>query len=128
MNKTLLVVVLVLTLAGCKTAPTGETVPDWAKIDVAGDEIIGVIDGQVVTWQHRPEVVHDLMNVRRIVADIDAAVDLVIAGGEPFDLDSAIIAAISVLDDLVANTADPDLRATYSSLRAALGTIRVVLA
>jgi len=118
-----------LALPGCVTTPDGSTALNWHKIDIAGDEIISMIDGQIIAWAHRPEVVEDLLAIRELVRVADDAVGAIIEGGGGVaDLDSALVAAAALIDTLAAETDDPDMRAVYSTLRAALGAIRVGIA
>ncbi len=121
-------VVAIYLFPGCVTNPDGSTSPDWAKIDVAGDEIIRTLDVQAVNWAHRPEVVEDIEKLRDAVALLDAAVDRIIDGEGTLEFDTYLSAAIALVDELVRETEDDDLRAALSGVSASLGLVRVLAA
>lgn len=112
----------------CVSTLDGGTAPDWARIDIAGDEIISLLDAESANWAHDPGVVEDLQRVKAVVQLLDAAVDQIIAGGSGADFDTYLLAAITLVDELSAQAGDDDLRATLTSVRGLLGLLRVLAA
>ena len=112
----------------CVSTLDGGTAPDWQKIDVAGDEIISLLDAESANWAHDPGVVEDLQQIKGFVQLLDAAVDQIIAGGPVADLDDYLLAAITLVDELSAQAEDEDLHATLTSVRGLLGLLRVMIA
>lgn len=127
-----LVALLLLLMPGCTTTPEGESVPDWNKISVAGDEVLVMLDQQIVSWQHRPETVAKLQRIRDVVAKLDMAADAIAAGGGSLsEFENQLAAAVAIVDAWLAEvdaSEDPDLHATLSAARGALGVIRILTA
>lgn len=121
--------VTIYVLSGCVTNPDGSSSPDWVKIDIAGDEIIRTLDVQSANWEHRPDVLEDLQRLKVAIVMLDAAVGRIIADGEStVEFDTYLLAAIAIVDELVAQTEDDDLRASLSGVSASLGLVRVLAA
>jgi len=102
---------------------------DWHKVDVAGDEILLLLDQQAIVWDHRPDVVHTIEEIEKVVRDVDAAVSLISEGGSIGDFDEALDAAILLVDQLSIEAGDDDdMLAILSSVRALLGAMRIMAA
>ncbi len=124
---------MLLVLAGCKINPlTGEEEVDWAKVDVAGDEVVGLLEDQAALWAHKPETAETFQRLADAVALLDTAVAAYAASGEggPDDIARYLDAAINLADELKAGL-DPqeerDMFAAMSGVRRALGLIRILI-
>lgn len=109
---------------GCASTP-------WAKLDVAGDEIVAGIDRQIMLRHDKPSQVSTLEDVRKVAVAVDETITAMAAGNPPPEgWDAALKAATAAVDATIAGLGadDQDLRAALDAVRTGLGLIRIMAA
>lgn len=128
----LTVALVALFSPGCALTQDGERVVDWNKVDVAGDEVIAMLDANIIAWQHRPETADRLAKLRDVAAVLDKAATALAAGeGDLSKFSDQVDAAIAITDAWMTEVdaeEDRDLFAVLVGVRGGLGLIRVVIA
>lgn len=120
------VLLLLLPTFGCVTTPEGEQVPDWDKIDAAGDAIVNQLNAQIAINQADPDKVAQLERLKSVAQKIDGAVDAIKAGEGSFEeLDTYLDAATAIVQGLQAE-ADPEDTGLLSALAAIQGSIDLI--
>ena len=123
---------LLLPILACTTTPEGEEVPDWPKINAAGDLIVNQLDAQIALRQaDDPDTAEDLNKVRDIAVLVNDAVAAVESGEASFEsVEAYLDAATAILKQMQAN-ADPEdsqLIATLAGIQGGIDLLRVLIA
>jgi len=112
-----LAVSIAIWTSGCATLEDGSTGPNWAKIDVAGDEILLSLE--------RRGADDDILAAMRA---LDSAVDAVIEGGDPANVWSLIDTLTVLVDAALAGELSDNDRELMEDVREVLALIRIMAA